>query len=41
VTATADEDRFNFTGNLTDVTFHEGEATVYVDGEQIDPHVLD
>jgi PKD repeat protein len=37
VTDTSDRDAFVFTGEVADITFHEGEADVYIDGEQVDP----
>jgi len=37
VTDTGDVDEFTFDGELTAIEFREGEAEVFVDGEQIDP----
>jgi hypothetical protein len=41
VTEPSDRDAFVFTGDVTDVTFHEGEAEIYVDGQQVDPATFD
>lgn len=40
VTETSDVDTFSFDGEITDFRFHEGEATVYVDGSEVDPASL-
>jgi hypothetical protein len=40
VTETSHEDGFNFSGEVTDFTFLQGEADVYVDGTQVDPSTL-
>ncbi|SEP71248.1 right-handed parallel beta-helix repeat-containing protein [Natrinema salaciae] len=37
VTTTSNVDGFRFDGELVDVGFHQGRATVEVDGEEIDP----
>ena len=37
VTTSAHVDTYRFSGSVTDFTFLQGEATVYVDGERLDP----